>query len=268
MSVGIKFLYRFSVGEYDLNNPGNNILSITSTAAGFDKKNLTTTPLREVWRSGSDISVWQEFIIEANDTEEAPDAFALLNHNLSESAVVQLQGSMTSDFSTPAFTLTLTWSEKHIVLLQDMGLAYNYYRFRILDPTNECGFIQIGRVIGGKAFTFADNEDITDDIQVQPEDLAYKTNTEGFFRAFNERVKVDKVSFRFSKLNTQSGENTNYLGLLELVKTVGETYPFLTIVDPSDQSFITLWGNIDRLPSRGFGINRYADLSMTIQEVY
>jgi hypothetical protein len=268
MSVGIKFLYNFSVGEYDYTAPGANVLSVTSQAAGdHDKKNLTTTPLRETWRSDEDISVWQEIVLEANDLTSVCDTFALLNHNLTELAVVQVQPSMTTDF-TGAPTFTMTWSEKHMVLLQDVGVAYNYWRFRILDPTNPCGFIELGRIVAGRSFAFQDDEDISDEIQLAQEDLAYKTRTEGFFRAFNERVKVDKLSIRFGKLKTAAGENTNYLGLVRMLKNVGETYPFLTIVDPADQQFILHWGVIEQLPSRSFGINRYVDLSLQIQEVY
>jgi hypothetical protein len=268
MSVGIKFLYQFAVGEYDLNNPGSNVLSVTSTAAGFDKKNLTTSPLREVWRSTTSISGYQDIVFQANDPSVVIDTFAILNHNLSSTAVVQVQGSLTSSFTAPAFTLAFTWSEKHMVLLNDIGTAYNYYRVRILDPSNPCGFLEIGRIIAGRSFTFTNNEDITDSISIATQDLASKTKTEGFFRAFNQRVKVDTLSISFSKLKTLTGENANYAGLMAMFKAVGETYPFLTILDPSDQSFLIHWGIIDRLPSRSYGINRYVDMQLAIAEIY
>lgn len=267
-TTGIKFLYTFSVGEYDYQSPGSNVLSVTSTAPGdHDKANLTTTPLRETWRSGPDISVFQDIVIKTNDLQNVPDVFALLNHNLTEISVVLLQGSMTNDF-TGAVTIPFQWTKKHMVLLQDVGVAYRYYRFRILDPSNPCGFIEVGRIVAGRAFTFTNNEDITDDVSIHPEDLAYKTRTEGFFRAFNERVKVEKLNIRFSKLQTTAGVNQNYKGLLKMLDNVGETYPFLTIVDPADQDFELLWGVVDSLPSRSFSINRYADFSLQLQEVY
>jgi hypothetical protein len=267
-TVGIKFLYQFALGEYDLNNPGGNVLSVTSTAAGdHDKKNLTTTPLRETWRSASSLT-FQDVIMETNDLTVIPDCFAILNHNLTEQAVVQLQASMTSDFTSPAFTIQFVWSKKHMVLLQNVGLAYKYYRFRFLDPLNPCGFIEVGRILAGTTFTMTNNEDITDDISVGTQDLAYSMKSEGFFRAFNERVKVDKINLSFSKLLTIAPDNGNFLGLMEMFDAVGETYPFLTIVDPADQSFQLIWGNVDTLPTRSFSINRYVNMSFAIQEVY
>lgn len=268
-TVGIKFLYNFSVGQYDYLNPGSNIISVTSEADGdHSKTNLTTTPLRETWRSNNSIAGFQDIIIQANDLADAPDTFALLNHNLSDIAVVQLQGSMTVSFASPAFTVSIPWSKKHMVYLQDLGIAYPYYRIRILDPTNPCGFIEVGRIVAGTSFTFTNNEDIVDDFSINTEDLAYKMKTEGFFRAFNERVQVDKLNINFSKLITVPPDDTNYVNLRAMLEEVGETNPFLTILDPEDQTFSILWGIVDSLPNKSYTINRYVSMGFSIQEVY
>lgn len=268
-TVGIKFLYNFCLGDYNYTTPGGNIISITSEADGDHKKvNLTTTPLRETWRSGPNIEDFQEIVIQTSDLTVTPDTFAILNHNLTETAVVQLQASQTPDFLSPAFTITMVWSKKHMILLQDIGFAYNYYRFRILDPLNPCGFLEIGRIIAGKSFTITNNEDITDNISISTDDLAYRMKTEGFFRAFNERVKVDRLSIKFDKLVTTPPDDVNYAGLMEMFEEVGETYSFLTILDPDDQTFKMIWGVIDNLPNKGFTINRYVDMSFAIQEMY
>lgn len=268
MAAGIRFLYQFSVGEYDLANPGSNVISVTSTFPGdHDKKNLTTTPLRETWRS-LDVSTTIEIVIQANDLTDAPDVFALLNHNLTDGAIVQLQGSMTNNFASPAFTFNFTWAEKHLVLVQDLGLPYQYYRIRITDPLNPCGYVEIGRIVAGKAFTFQNLEDTTDDFAISVDDLAYKMKSEGFFRASNERVKVDKLQLRFDKLLTRAPDNTNYLGLIAMTQFVGETLPFLTILDPEEPYFELIWGQLDIMPSRAFSVNRHTSLSLVIQEVY
>lgn len=268
MSQGIKFLYQFSVGEYNLLDPGSNIISVTSTAAGdHNKKNLTTTPLRETWRSAS-VAAVQEIVIEANDTTDPIDVFAILNHNISENAVITLQANTVNNFSSPPFTRTLTWNEKHIVLLEELPQAYNFYKLKVLDTTNPCGYIEIGRIVAGTAFTIENNEDITDDFSIATDDLAYKMKSEGFFRASNERVQVDRLQVKFDKLNTTSGEDDNYQGLLAMTKYVGETLPFLTILDPNQPYFSVIWGQIDNLPSKGYMVNRYVNMQFTIQEVY
>lgn len=267
VTEGIKFLYQFSLGEYDITNPGDNVISVTSTAAGdHDKKNLTTTILRETWRS-SGVGL-QEIVIQANDTSEAIDTFAILNHNFTDLATVTLQANTVNNFSSPPVSLTIPWNEKHMVLLQDLGTAYSYFKISILDPTNPCGYIEIGRIIGGTSFTFTQNEDITDDFSLQTEDLAYKMKSEGFFRASNERVKIDKLGIKFDKLQTRSPDNDNYLGLKAFTNFVGETLPFLTILDPEDPYFSVIWGQLNQMPMINYTVNRYSTMSLAIEEVF
>lgn len=266
-TIGIKFLYIFTAGDYDYVNPGSNVLSVTSQAPGdHDKLNLTTPALRETWRSVG-VSAWQEIVIATTDTTITPDCFAILGHNLTSLAVVQVLGSMTTDF-TGAVALTMTWTKKNMVLLETFGVAYNYWKFRILDPTNACGYLEIGAIRIGQTLTFTNNEDITDDITQTPNDLAYKTETEGFFRAFNQRVIVSQLQLNFSKLITAASGGDNFAALGTMFDTVGTTFPFLTITDPNDQSFQLIWGVIDTLPALTFSINRYADIQLTIQEQY
>ncbi len=272
-TIGIRFLYEFSLGMYNFSNPGSNVLSVTSQAAGdHEKVNLTTSPLRQTYRS-ADVAGWQEIIIEVNDQITVADTIAILNHNLTEIAAVEVQFSTDPSFAVIAATLPMVWREKHMVLLQDIGQAYRYWRFRFLDPTNPCGYIEIGRIVAGKAFTVTNDEDITDSFQVGLMDKAYKMNTEGFFRASNERVKIERLSMTFDKLwTTKTVEDPtrdyNYLGLMRMFKSVGETMPFLTILDPEDTEFFVMWGQIDTLPTRGFTINRYVSIPLTIEEVY
>lgn len=266
-TVGIKFLYAFSLGEYNVNNPGINVISVTSTATGdHDKVNLTTTPLRETWRS-SDLSA-QYIVIQTNDTSLTPDVFAILNHNFSSDAVVLLQANNSDSWGAPAFETAMVWNKKHLVALVNLNDSYAYYRFKILDPGNPCGYVEIGRIIGGLSFTMTQNEDIADDVGVKTDDLAYKMNTEGFFRAFNERVKVQTLSLQFPKISTITGSRDNYDGLLEMSDFVGVTLPFLTILDPDDPYFKLIWGNFTKIPSESYTVNRYASIAAEIEEVY
>jgi hypothetical protein len=264
---GIRFLYQFSVGEYNYQNPGVNVVSVTSTAAGdHDKVNLTTSPLRQTWRSTDTTN--QEIVIQANDTTVTPDIFAILNHNLTEDAVVTLQCAYTNDFSAPALTVPFIWNEKHMAIVQDLGQAYSYYKIKIIDPGNPCGFVEIGRIVAGQTFAFTNNEDIDDGISISTDDLASTMQTEGFFRASNERVKLETLQVKFPKLSSRNGEDTNYKGLIKMMRFVGTTQPFLTVVDPNEPYFSLMWGQLKMIPGRMYSINRYTDFNMSIEEVY
>jgi len=264
---GISFLYSFDFGNRDVNNPGANILSVTDTAAGdFDKANLTTEPLRQVWRSAN-ASGWKEIVIEAEVSSQI-DTVALLGHNLTEDAVVQVQGDFSDAFLAPAETKTMVWSKGNMAIAESFDAAYSHYRIRILDPSNPCGYVQVGRIVGGRAFTFDYNEDISDDFEIAQDDLADSVKSEGFFRISNDRVKVKSLSARFQKISTVSGQNANYLGWIEMMEEVGITKPFLTILDRGDPGFGLFWAQLDKIPGIGYTINRFASWNFKITEVF
>lgn len=266
---GISFLYNFTLGNRDLVNFGANIISVTSTAPGdFDKGNMTIDPLRQVWRS-ADVASWQEIVIKA-DLATAIDTIAILNHNLSETAVINLQGNISNSFVAPPLNIFVPWQKKHLIICQNFGQPYSYYRIRILDPSNACGYIEIGRIIGGTAFTFdkSNGEDINDDISYDWKDLADQARTEGFFRASTERIKLRALKVKFSKIRAAAAENDNWIALREMIDTVGISKPFLTIVDRLDPSFISLWGQLDDLPTENFTINRFVSMNLSQTEVW
>ncbi len=269
--MGIKFLHEFSIGAYNLMNPGDNVISVTGTAPGdFSKTNLTTTALRESWRSAA-VDVVQRIVIQANNTANPIDCFAILNHNFTEDAIITLQANTVDNWSAPPFSHVLAWNEKHIIYNAQANSAYEYWRVSVLDPGNACGFLEIGRLVGGTCLSMDtdDGEDITDDITVSQDDLAYQMKTEGFFRASNERVQIEKLSIKFDRIGADpAASRTNYLALKAMFREVGTTFPFLTIVDSSDPYFILIWGQFTNMPTRTYGINRYASTSLSVEEVF
>lgn len=268
MSQGIKFLYSFSVGELNANNPGSNVISVTSTAAGdHDKKNLTTTPLRETWRSASALTP-QEIVIQSNDLTTHPDMFVILNHNFSENAVVTLKASNSLDFTTPALTLSFIYNPKHMIISQDLGAAFNYYKITVSDSGNPCGYVEIGKIVGGRTFTFANEEDMTETFSIKTDDLAYAMKTEGFFRATAETVTVDTFDISFDSIKTNVGSNANYIGLKTMVDFVRTTLPFFTVIDPLDIYFAFVWGQLTTMPTRDYSINRFVTMKLETAEVF
>lgn len=264
---GMSFLYNFDLGNRNVNNPGVNILSVSSTAAGdFDKANLTTESVRHAWRSGSILS-FQDIIIQAELASQI-DTFAILGHNLTEDAVIIVEANIANSFLAPPFQRVVPWTAQDIVLCEDFADTYEFYRVRLLDPTNPCGFIQVGRIVGGRAFTFSNNEDITDDVEIEFEDFADRAKTEGFFMASNNKVVSRELAIKWSKLFSTAPNNTNFLGLKEMYKTVGTTKPFLSILDRGDPGFCSIWGQIDRLPRESYGINKFMSQSIKIKEMF
>jgi len=265
--TGISFLHRFDFGNRDIYNPGQNILSVTSQASGdFDKLNLNTESSRHRWRS-TDVLNWQEIVIKAEKVSNI-DTFAIIGHNFTPDVVVQLQANISDNWLAPPVTVTIPYMRENMVWLSELGDQFEYYRVRILDPTNPCGFIEIGRIVGGRATTMSNNEDITDSISIATKDYAEVISTEGFFRQSNQRVKARTLSVKFAKLDTKIGNNTNFVNLRSLFDYVGISVPFLTIVDRDDPELFTGWGQMSTIPAESYTVNRYMTMPFKFDEVF
>jgi len=267
---GISFLHYFDLGNRDYLMPGSKILSVTSTADGdFDKSNLTTESIRHVWRSAN-VLASQDIVIEADQASNI-DTFAILGHNFSPTAVVKIQANISDNWLAPPVSLTIPWSKGNMVLTQTFGSTYSHYRLRILDTANPCGYVQIGRIVGGRAVTLTANEDITDDFVIANKDMAELVKTEGFFRVATEKVKVRTLKAKFQKLRTSVAEADgveNFVALREMFDHVGSSRPFLVIIDRYDPSFCSLWGQFDDVPDEQFTLNRYVTMSLSITEMF
>lgn len=267
---GISFLYSFDLGNRDVENPGANIISVTSQAVGdFEPANMFEDSTRRQWRSADSIN--EQIIVIKADKKSQIDTFAILGHNLSETAVVRVEANVNNNFVAPPFSQVIpvdTESENLVLANDGFGGEYEYYRVRILDPANACGYIEIGRIIGGVAFTFEGNEDITDDVNVKHIDESESMRTQGYFRASNENVLVRQVDVNFSKIKTVTGENDNYLAFRKMFKTVKTTRPFLLILNRVDPTILNMWCQLTDLPSERFGINRFVDMPLSMEEVF
>ena len=264
---GISFLYQFDLGNRQINNPGTNIISVTATAEGdFDKANLATDSTRHRWRS-VDVLNWQEIVIQAEIVSNI-DTFAILGHNLTEDAVIVLEANISNNFIAPPISVTIPWREDNIVWLSELGDDYEFYRLRILDPTNPCGYIELGRIVGGRAFSMINGEGISDDFTIAAKDYAESMGTEGFFRHSNQRVIARTLSATTAKVDTKSPNDANFIGLRKVFKAVGTTVPLLCIADRLDPALFVGWGQFNDVPDESFSTNRYVTMRFRFEEMF
>jgi hypothetical protein len=69
--------------------------------------------------------------------------FALLNHNLTSSAVIKIQGNDSNVWTSPSLDLTLTYAD-YIMIESFTEATYSYWRISLTDPDNPDGFIRLG----------------------------------------------------------------------------------------------------------------------------
>ena len=129
-----------------INGIDNLTLTASSEASGFDVENVQQEHLSKRWRATGDTS--EDVVIAA--TALNPDVAFLAGHNLSDSAVVKIQGNDTDSWGAPAVDITMSKSDGVYYALTGFS-SRDFWRFLITDPTNPDGFIEVGRMWAGAA---------------------------------------------------------------------------------------------------------------------
>jgi hypothetical protein len=267
LTKSISFLYTFDLGNKHIDNPSQNILSVTSTGTGdFEVSNITTDSLRRTWRSAT-VLTEQSIVIKAEKKTNI-DCFAILGHNFTESAVVKVQANISNNFVAPPVTKLLPYNKNIMMSVGEFGGEYEYYKVSILDPANPCGYVEIGKIVGGRLFQLQDNEDITDSYSVRKKDLSETMKTEGYFRQSNENIIQRELSCSFSKLRTDSPFGVNFENLVKMFETVKITKPFLTILDINNPYKLAIWGQLTDIPDESYSVLDYVNMPLRIEEVF
>ena len=231
--------------------------------------NLQTESTRQRWRSSSAI-VNQEIVIKADIIKEI-DTIAILGHNLTDDAIILIQANTVNDWTIPPVNLSATVdpeTENIIVCNDGLGAAYEFLKITIIDPANPCGYVEIGRIVAGMALTLTKDEDITDNISINSEDLSEKMQTFGYFRQSNENIIARSFSCSFEKLSTKVDENENYKNLKKFIKYVKTVMPFIVIVDRGDPNFFNMHCQLNKLPSYSYTINGYVSFGLDMEEQF
>ena len=166
-----------------------------------------------------------------------PDAFIAIGKKgqaikISESAEIRLQGSTTSNFSSPAYNQLLTYNELAIVKLKtegDAGLhtsALRYWRLYIVDRDNANGYVELSNVFLG---------DYYQPTRARPQfplnfngaDYSTVTQFQSGAKSYARRGRTVGFSFRWFPLTTEEKEVFD-----TIEQDVGKSKPFYLIMDP------------------------------------
>lgn len=205
----------------------------TSTASGdFLPKNLNTDIVEQIWRSDDgDVNN----VILRCDTEinqgVFTDTLAILNHNFSQAANIQFEGSSDPSFSTSGISIALQWTQDNMFWISpDLPISgFRYWRIVIDDPTNTDNFVSVGTIVFGVSDIFS-GEQNTDVIQFGWKDFADKVQTEGFTTVANSRALKKTMHLDFKSIDA---DFPNFSILRKLTTVYRTTHKCLYIPTPS-----------------------------------
>lgn len=140
ISAGSNFTLRWNTGT----NKANDI----SDTCGFDDS-ADDTGTDTYTSDERRIHYSVEYIDINLETTPSIDFIAILNHNLSSSAHIRIDGADDEDFSTNRVQEYFTYNANNIFYFFDSAETKQYWRLRLNDPTNPNSYIQIGTVVLG-----------------------------------------------------------------------------------------------------------------------
>jgi len=221
----------------------------SSTASGdFLINNVNTDIVEQVWRSAATVKTGITLTCDTQISQGVfLDTLAMLNHNLTRSATVQLQGSTDAGFATVDF-------DENLEVIDDVNLyyiaptlpqvSYRYWRFIINDSTNTNDSLQIGTIVFGSSVIFQ-GECFVDQVQRGTKHFSDKIETEGFTNVSNDRALKYSTQLEFRFLNFQKG---NYRNIRNIFRTARTSLKCLWIPTPQFPDRFAVFGKLTQIP--------------------
>lgn len=221
--------------------------SANSTAVGdFGVANLNTDIVEQVWRSFGLVTG----IVLTCDTQVVQGVFvdtvAILNHNLTTSASIVLQGSNDSGFATVGISITIISKLSNIYYISPTLplTSYRYWRFLINDPTNTAGSMQIGTIVFGSSIIMQQTC-ITQSVVKSTKHFADKVATEGFTNVSNDRAIKYAIGLEIRNLSYDRGDYTRIRGVFDTART---SLKCLWIPTPQFPDRFAVFGKLSAIP--------------------
>jgi hypothetical protein len=243
----------------------------SSVAPGdFAPSNLNTDVVEQVWRSAPGAKTGVLLNCDTGLPQGVyMDTLALLNHNLTTSAIVTLQGSPNPDFSgSDIFSTTMTIERENTYWIapEMPQRGYRYWRITIDDFSNPSDYLQIGTLVFGEA-AILQGESFSNPIRYRKVHFKDTVQTEGFTNVSNDRGVKKILSLDFNALNFNGG---NYTTLTDLFMTCRTNLKALWIPTPKYASRYAVFGKLSELPQEEHTDNGkdadYVNLSLEVNE--
>jgi hypothetical protein len=147
--------------------------------------------------------------------------------------------------------------------------SFRYYLIEIQDLKNEYGYIQIGRILGGQATVFTEEENITSEFTYQ--EVSYKDVVEvnGFTSVANARSMKKKMGVELRNINAipvreGSLSGHNYRNLKRYMRYCRDTLKALVIPDSRIPYAFHIYAKMTEVPQESFNFLDFDALYVTM----
>lgn len=259
--------------EYDgvANGDNANWTAVQAMASGNlgNLGNLNTDVLEQRIQTADGVTALFELRCDTGASNTFVDTIAILEHNLTKSATVTVQGSLVGDFSSIEFSYVMETEldEMYYISPSLPTQSARFYRFLIQDSTNTDNNIKIGTIIFGSSKILTPSECFQNPVSYGLKHFKDTINTEGFTNNSNDRATRKFLSLNFVQLNFSTG---NYKTLKNFYREAKTDLKCLIIPRPTQPSSLAVFAKLNSLPSEShYAIdddNHHVDLTLDWDE--
>jgi hypothetical protein len=214
---------------------------------GFSQNNVNTDLIEERYQSKNGDIALIDLRCNTGIAQGAfVDTVAILNHNLTSSATVTMQGSDDPAFGTLKFEHVLTTELENMYWISPELpiIAAKHYRFLIQDTTNPDDYISIGVIVFGSSKMFTLAETFNDPVRFGKRHFKDTLETEGYTNVSNDRATRRFLGLDFKDVEVSG---SNYRMLKEFENFAKTDLKCLIIPRPTQPSTFAVFSKVVQL---------------------
>ena len=227
---------------------GNNWTSNVPLKAGdFGTSNLNTDVLEQRCQTNTLPASWILSCDTGLPQGSFIDTLAILEHNLTRSAAVVLQGSSDAGFGTIGFQVVLSSEliNTYYISPELPTSGYRYWRLVIDDLTNSNPYLYIGSIVFGSSQIMSVAENFDNPVTFGYRHYKDSVDTEGFTAVSNDRAMRKHLSLTFNDIRYDAG---NFRMLKDYFFANKTDLKCLIIPRPTKASAFAVFSKLSSLP--------------------
>jgi len=227
---------------------GNNWTSVQAIAPGdYSPSNLNTDIIEQRTQTDGINNLWQ-LRCDTGEANTFMDTAAILEHNFTTSARVEIQGSDDPAFGTIKFTIVMETELQNMYYIAPSlpTQSARYYQFSIQDPTNtDPDGLKIGTILFGSAIVLTKKEQFINPVTFGKRHYKDTLETEGYTSSSNDRALRKFLNLTFTQLDINGG---NFKSLQDYILTAKTDLKCLVIPRPTKPSALAVFAKLSTLP--------------------
>jgi len=233
--------------EFPSRGDGTNWTSTSTKSGDFSPNNLNTDILEQRWQSDGVIALVELRCDVGAGLTAFNDTTAILNHNFSIGARVELQGTSDPTYGSIEFSTVMTTELENMYYIAPSlpTSGYRYWRFIIQDVSNADGFLSVGTIVFGSSQIFSLNECFQLPVTFGKRHFKDSMETEGFTNVSNDRAMRKFLGLSFAQLSFDGG---NYRLLQNYFSFAKTDLKCLVIPRPTRPSSLAVFAKLNQLP--------------------